>query len=213
MKPPERADGYVYCLHDETNNLCRIGKTHAGKSHRIEGQVGYYPFPLKTYKVYVFQAMDVESYLHKLFKEYKVSGSWYKITPDMFHIQMDSYKQLNQSDLLGNGIADEVKRGIRKWVIYVNDQEHDVKLIQANAHYNKHLFEHTNGKRFYVKFETSKRFRECRIKRIIEPIIILSMNRKTIITGKIYFKEVEGADELLKKYCEVEGKDNICGYM
>lgn len=86
--------GWVYCLHDKINNICRIGKTKTSADNfgRIKSQTGYYPFPLEVIKFSFPNKNEAETHFHRTFKPKKVGGDWYSITPADFKREVQQYK-------------------------------------------------------------------------------------------------------------------------
>lgn len=205
----QRTDGYVYCLWDETNSICRIGKTAYDAKGRIEGQLGYYPYPLKVYKHYVRFAFDVETYLHALFFNFKVKTSWYRIVPDDFNNQVKIYnEQFKKNPFLK--FDDEIDRGVCKWTITANDTELDVHYVPNCGNYTKLCFKTDTGKRFYVKLPANKKLDDFRKVGVKVPIKIYNMSLQKCIDGILDFQEVEGVDKMLRLYCKKKRMKRNC---
>lgn len=114
-------DGYVYCLHDEHNGICRIGKTDLKATGRIKSQVSYCPFPLHVFQVQVKNITETETALHRFFKSKKHKGDWYKIAPNEFLdqvkiIKKGSSKQLNYRIEEVCDYAIERHMGNKRWL-------------------------------------------------------------------------------------------------
>jgi len=92
-------DGFVYCLHDAKNSICRIGKTDKKANRRIEGQIGYYPFELIPTKIAVKNITECERYLHAKFKSLKLKSDWYYIEPTQFELAVKEYKKANRGQI------------------------------------------------------------------------------------------------------------------
>ena len=87
-------EGYVYCLYDKVNNICRIGKTKSNTINcRVGSQKGYYPFPLESVKRVVKDYSGAELFLHQKFHPLKLNGDWFKITMKDFEKGLAEYKQ------------------------------------------------------------------------------------------------------------------------
>jgi hypothetical protein len=78
----DRTDGYVYCLYDTVQGICRIGITGREDDSRIKTQIGYLPNPVEYKKYYTYYKLDVEKFLHQKFKPFKFNGDWFKVKPE-----------------------------------------------------------------------------------------------------------------------------------
>lgn len=72
--------GYVYCLYDVKENICRIGKTSNSSFGRQNNQAGYYHRKLLVTTVLVNDYSETEKSLHKIFADKKLKGDWFKIS-------------------------------------------------------------------------------------------------------------------------------------
>lgn len=95
----EYTDGFVYCLHDIHNNICRIGKTDKKANNRIQSQLSYYPFELIITKIAVKNITECETYLHRHFRPKKLKSDWYNINTEEFKVVIMKYKRLNKGQI------------------------------------------------------------------------------------------------------------------
>lgn len=89
MRPVRKDTGYVYCLHDAENNICRIGKTINEDMSRQKQQVGYYAFHLDITTIKVPNYTFCERFVHKALNNYRKKADWFNVTPDMFKEQVE----------------------------------------------------------------------------------------------------------------------------
>ena len=184
-----RNDGYVYCLHDTKNDICRIGKTHIYDLKRITHQIGYYPYELIDTKVYSGFIWDCEMYLHNMFKKYKLRGSWYKISPEDFWKHANEYAEVAKNNQLGRlewVNNQEIKYKLKSWIIYINGIEHFVELVECDTYNVRCVFKMAN-KHFNVSF-VSKGFYTARNGRVKQPITITNKSKTQRIDAYILFK-------------------------
>jgi len=72
--------GFVYCLQDTKELICRIGITKNDDFNRPKGQIGYYPRKLLMTIVECDDYSKTEKVLHGLFGDKRLNGDWFKIT-------------------------------------------------------------------------------------------------------------------------------------
>lgn len=99
MKLVSVEKGFVYCLHDEVNGICRIGKTASKDGSRQKQQLSYLPFEVKITTVAVDNHTYIERFIHRAFAEYRTRGDWFSISVEMFHEQVELGKQSFYEDL------------------------------------------------------------------------------------------------------------------
>jgi hypothetical protein len=204
-----RNDGYVYCLWDKLNGICRIGKTAYDAKGRIEGQLSHYPYPLTVTKQYAEDALRVEMYLHDLFLNFRVKNSWYRITPTDFNNQIKIYKKdFNNNPFFK--FDDEIDRGVCKWTITANEKELDVYFVPNRGNYTKICFKTDEDKYFYVKLPAGKKLNDLRKVGIKIQIDIYSINLKKCINGILDFKEIDGVDKMVMLYCKKKRMKRNC---
>jgi len=85
MKLVDVEKGFVYCLEDKINGICRIGKTISKEGMRQKQQVAYLPFEVEVTTVAVDNHTYVERFIHKSLSEYRIRGDWFKISVEEFH--------------------------------------------------------------------------------------------------------------------------------
>jgi hypothetical protein len=124
--------GYVYCLHDFTNNICRIGKTKAHKAGRIRSQTGYYPFELTPVSVYFIDESAAEKHFHKTFKSKNVRADWFKITPDDFDEEVRKYKLIVGEVVASRPIGVQSNGTIKYWRVLSESVEHKCDFVHIN---------------------------------------------------------------------------------
>jgi len=189
--------GYVYCLYDKPNNICRIGMSTVSDGSRVKNQLSYYPHKLQVTKVNVYDPLFAETYLHQLFKSLKVNGSWYRITPDIFLKYINEY--LEQKILeVRKWVDDEVKRGIKLWKIKTIETYHVVELICAYPRSNKCLFKKDN-KQFYAIFKNALGYFTAKNGTEVE-VTIVNKSKTQKIKASVVLSYVENADPLVVDY-------------
>ena len=71
--------GYIYILFDVKNKISRVGKTKNKDLKRPLSQISYYPYPLLMFHFLIENYNDIETDLHRKFKNIKTNGDWYNI--------------------------------------------------------------------------------------------------------------------------------------
>lgn len=86
--------GFIYCLHDIDNDICRIGQTADYQLERVKSQIKYYPFEIKYATIRVDYRDLAEKYFHNLFLDKKIGrgSDWFNITLDDFKKESEIYR-------------------------------------------------------------------------------------------------------------------------
>ncbi len=197
-----RTDGYVYCLWDGINKICRIGMTALDAKGRIEGQVSHYPLPLEINKIFCHHVLDVEGYLHHLFKEFKVKNSWYRITPKMFFYQMKLLKSAKNLEHMP-WADDHESRETRRWILTVNGREHVIIRTFRDGHYSRIKFKNKDDRSFYIKLPCGIRIDDIKCYCVETDVKISNFSRTRELSAKLEFRLCEKGDQLVVKYCEM----------
>lgn len=115
--------GYVYLIHAQGTDLCKIGLTTRQPEERLKelnGKQSPYPLTL-THYVYVENVNEVERYLHSECKEYHHHNEWFNIPADLIpelielmnkcQVQVQPEETVYQS-YSGNGTSDSSSSAI-----------------------------------------------------------------------------------------------------
>lgn len=117
MKLVNIEKGFVYCLENKEYGICRIGKTISKDGSRQKQQVAYLPFEVEVITIAVDNHTYAESLIHKKFAEYRSKADWFKVTSDMFRLEMVN-------------VIDEVNLAIAETMNYHDKHSHDVFITQ-----------------------------------------------------------------------------------
>lgn len=134
VKQREIVSGYIYCLHDETNGICRIGKTKVYVKGRIEGQAAYYPFELKITKFFFPDHTAAETHLHQTFNQFKHRADWYKITPTDFNKEVKKLKERLKAIAppVFSAIGEKVEGKTKYWRLQYENKEYRCEFVHVD---------------------------------------------------------------------------------
>lgn len=163
VKKRKIVSGHIYCLFDEHNGICRIGKTKWTAMGRIQGQTAYYPFELKVTKAYFSDHTSAEAHFHKTFNQFKHRADWYKITPSQFNTEVkklkEHIKQINPPVFRPSG--EDVSGVIKIWHIMHDKKEFKCEFVHVDF-INKILRLKCNFKVVKIKFSNNIKFNEAK---------------------------------------------------
>lgn len=125
--------GYVYCLHDFTNDMCRIGKTKSHKTGRIRSQTGYYPFELVTVSEFFLNEDKAEKHFHSIFKDKNIRADWFRITPKDFEEEVKKYKTANgEIYVQSKAVGVNSKGTVKYWRVLSDKGEYKCDFVHIN---------------------------------------------------------------------------------
>lgn len=92
--------GWIYCLHDLENNICRIGQTRDRGLLRIMIQIKYYPFKIAYHTFPAESVNHAEMWFHNRFKTKKrdCGSDWFNITASEFIAEQSAYLKVFLKD-------------------------------------------------------------------------------------------------------------------
>lgn len=171
-------EGSVYCLYDEKNGICRIGKTASSTfNNRMASQQAYYPFPLKVIRYYFKNKTFAETHLHRVFRDKKLNGDWYTITPTDFNRAVKKYKET----IKDKPIIDYKNEN---WFMKVGLKKAMVKLLEEKG--DGIVICEFEGKKFKVKFKTYHTY-EVAKSGVSQSVEVYSMNESQYKRGRMYY--------------------------
>lgn len=197
-----RKKGYIYCLYDSTNNICRIGQTTTKNQERQKSQMGYYPFELELHYFPVDNTNHAERYYHQYFKDKNKKSDWFSITPRDFYDLKSTYRQYYKDEyvkMVGSEPKMDVKpqafkyiekknpnyKCAKRWFISANEKMVECEFFLYSPTTHK-MYVIANGKKFNVCFKSLWNYTVAKDGKYSD-VTIESLDKKKILYGQAIF--------------------------